>query len=438
MNKALDFLEIQKQALMAGDQKSLGFIITNQTHSVLKYDQAIFWTLDISQVHLHSVSGNSTIDEKGPYAIWLIRLIKRYMAGAEHMVDISESSIPAAEKGEWETWAPGHLLLLFLKNGEGEVIGGLVLQRANAFSDADRAVLEELKVSWQKSLELIRLKQHRDIFKSWKKLKGRKKYLWSAAVVLAFFPVRMSITAPAEIVAQSPMVASVPYAGIIKDVLVDPGASVSEGQVLAEMERDELIARAQAAKQALDTATIARARLSRQALVSPDKKADLNILQSEIEARQIEYDYAQTMLERSQIKAPRAGLAVFSDKNSLQGKPASAGEVLMEIAAPENIDLLVRVPVGALIPFSEEAKLRFYLNASPLHAYHANIKSIGYQASPDPDGLLTYKVRAHLPDDIGNIRIGWKGTAKIYGSWTILSYSILRRPLVEIRRLTGL
>lgn len=109
----------------------------------------------------------------------------------------------------------------------------------------------------------------------------------------------------------------------------------------------------------------------------------------------------------------------------------------MMIANPQTLELLVRVPADAMIPLEKNADVSFYANAAPLRAYAGATLNAGYQASADPDGLMTYKLRAQLDSD-DDLRIGWKGTAKIYGEWTILGYSLLRRPLIALRNLTGL
>ena len=107
------------------------------------------------------------------------------------------------------------------------------------------------------------------------------------------------------------------------------------------------------------------------------------------------------------------------------------------IADTSRYDALIRIPVDAMVPLKSESLASLYLNVAPLSSHDAIIKSIGYQASPDPDGLLTYKVYAS-PVDAADLRSGWKGTAKIRGEWTILSYAVLRRPLAALRRMTGI
>ena len=114
------------------------------------------------------------------------------------------------------------------------------------------------------------------------------------------------------------------------------------------------------------------------------------------------------------------------------------GEKLMLIANPNDTELLIRIPIDSLLPISEKSKTSFYLNVTPLSSYCATIKSIGYQASPDPDGLLTYKMRADIKQKDKDLRIGWKGTAKIKSNWSILGYAVLRKPLIALRNLLGL
>ena len=51
---------------------------------------------------------------------------------------------------------------------------------------------------------------------------------------------------------------------------------------------------------------------------------------------------------------------------------------------------------------------------------------------------MTYKIRGKFTDKNENMRIGWTGTGKVYGKWTILGFNILRRPLVAIRSKLGI
>ena len=150
-----------------------------------------------------------------------------------------------------------------------------------------------------------------------------------------------------------------------------------------------------------------------------------------------EKKFAAELLAQSEIRAARDGVAIFSDANGLRGKPVRTGEQIMLLADPQDSELLIRIPVEAMIQINEDVPATFFLNVSPLGFRDAKYDSISYQASLDPDGLLTYKVRARFDKDGTVPRVGWTGTGKVYGHRTIMAYNIFRRPLVTLRRKLG-
>ena len=56
---------------------------------------------------------------------------------------------------------------------------------------------------------------------------------------------------------------------------------------------------------------------------------------------------------------------------------------------------------------------------------------------PVQELIHAYRVRGQIDAD-PSPRVGLKGTAKISGRWTVLSYWILRRPLAVIRTTLGI
>lgn len=161
------------------------------------------------------------------------------------------------------------------------------------------------------------------------------------------------------------------------------------------MENSALDAQMEIAGQELKATQTGLARLSRESLATPEKKSDLTAYEGEIEAKRIQYEFAQNMRQRSEIVATRDGTAVFADLHQLEGKPMGTGEKIMMIADQENYDLLVRIPADAMIPLASDDKISFYLNVSPLSGYTASIRSIGYQASVDADGLFDLQGLRH-------------------------------------------
>ena len=420
MDKLFTLLEIQHQAQEAQSRDALLHIIVNDTKKLIAYDQAVFWSAEGLTLKLEKISGNAVLDPQSTYAADLRKSLKREMAAASTV-----KLLPAGA-------------ILMFRTGEEGLLGGLWLECATPYSDAEKRILEELSLTYAQAIALWSLRRLSSFFPAFKKNKHTKYAALAAILIAFFFPVRQGITAPAEIVAREAEIVTVPFDGVLETIHVRPGDAVKEGDVLASMEQQSLQSQMDMAAQEMAIVQSALSRVQRESLASPDKKMNLTELQEEIESKKIAYDYAKDLKSRSEIRALNDGIAVFADANALRGKPVHTGDKIMMVADPSEYELLIRVPVDSMVPVKSDAPVKFFLNVAPLGGHKADIRSIGYQATPDADGLLTYKILATLEDNGKDLRIGWKGTAKIKGDWTTLSYTILRRPFIALRNMTGI
>ncbi|MFK7840003.1 MAG: efflux RND transporter periplasmic adaptor subunit [Bdellovibrionales bacterium] len=443
MDKILTLLDLHKQASLAPDLKSFEFITLNKSNQLVSYNQAVFWNKTDFDITFSDVSGNITLDKHGSYAQWLKSFIKKFGLPAfkgnpeKNALLFSRNTIDARQKAEWEEHTAQNCALIAFKNPEGTIVGGLWIERNDAFNDGDIALLEELSLLYSQTYNFLKLRRKASLTSPWKKIKKHQKLAIAACVILALLPVRLSITAPAEIVTKNPTVVTVPYDGVLDKILVTPGDKVTQDQVLFTMDMTELDGKIESTRQALQTAEKQLSRLRRESLSIPEKKVEISQLIADISARKIDYEYAQRILEKSTVSSTQNGIAIFSDADDFDGQPVNTGEKIMVIADPNQVELLIKIPVNNMIPIDQDSPTKFFLNVSPLHGYEAEIISMGYQAGIDTDGLLTYKVRAKILNNAA-VRIGWKGSAKIKGEWGVLIYSVLRRPLITLRQMTGI
>ncbi len=428
MDKLFTLLEVQRQAQETLSRAALLHVMVNETRKIISYDQAVFWQPGLVSVSLEKASGNLALDNDSLYA-------QSFKADLRDIISSSPSRsvLPMPEKDG------SHGIVMICRNGTEGLLGGLWLQRPAAFSEADQRILEELTVTYTSQLALWSARKRTGLLPKFQNLAPLRRFALAALIVAALFPVRLSITAPAEIVPKDSDIITAPFDGILDKVHIKPGDAVKAGDVLATMENQSLQGQMDIAAQELLTVQSALSRVQRESLSTPERKTGLTELQADIESKQISYDYARSLKERSDIKAQRDGIAVFSDTASLQGKPVNTGDKIMLVANPNDYELLVRVPVDAMVPLDTGRAITFFLNVSPLSGEQAIVRSIGYQASPDPDGLMTYKIMANIDTNArsDDLRIGWKGTARIQGAWTVLSYAILRRPIAAIRSTLG-
>lgn len=371
MNKIAILLDIQKQIRNARRVRDLGFIIANKTAGLVPVSNTIFWTYSQGRVVLRSVSGNAVLEVDSPYAQNIKKAISKHLnelsAGqlfhvadithdAQH-VDVTQSTTdnegqnnstppnsnhnPAhsnqTAQSAYNTIMPfmvdeQNIYLDEAQNNDNtndkptaKLIGGIWLEHDKPLHDAEEELLKEVSASYGLCLAHLILSAQKNSYLSGNKAKKYKLVLMLIALIAFFFPVRLSVTAPAEIVSAKPFIVSAPFDGILDKVLVSPGDEITPNMIVAQMDKTELQARFDNTEQELNIAQSAYARANLESLRNPERRADLRELQSEINAKRTALEHAELFLSRSDIRAETSGVAIFSDKSSLQDKPIRAG-----------------------------------------------------------------------------------------------------------------
>ncbi|RDU97991.1 efflux RND transporter periplasmic adaptor subunit [Trinickia dinghuensis] len=432
-------LELERRARAAA-REELGFLIVNETAGVVPYQQAVLWQDDASGDEPLVLSGVASAERGGPYYIWLERVFEALTregagapgaeAGAPRVV--SPADLPQPLANEWPEWFPAEAILCPLGWRDSGPIGYLLLGRADAWTDSDQQLLEALSGAYAQSLLLHRRARKPGIAQQ---LAVRKRPLAIAAVVLlliAIIPVRESVLAPAEVVPIDPAPVRAPFDGVVGSLRVEPNQAVRAGQPLVSFDQTQLQTRYEVAKKALDMAREEYADTSQQAMSDDRAKARLAMLESKVDQDQAEVAYDEDMLRRAQITAPVDGVAIFDDSSEWIGKPVVLGERIMVVASPARTQLQIEVPASSVVSFKPGAEVVFFSNLQPDRPAYGALTFASYSTTVAADGVMSYAFRASL-DHAPTLRLGLKGTAKIYGPRRVLVLWLLRRPLTVMR-----
>jgi multidrug resistance efflux pump len=247
----------------------------------------------------------------------------------------------------------------------------------------------------------------------------------------------MSTLAPAKIVAKDPMIVSAPIDGVIADIMVLPNTIVAQGDVLLKYEDTTFRSEYQVAERNLDVAMAQYRRAAQGSFVEADQKADVPLLKAEVQLRETERNYAYERLAKVEVKADQAGLVLYTDKSDWIGKPVVVGQRIMELANPQQLEVRIDLPVEDAIVLREGAPVSLFLNANPYSSVQATISHASYHAEVLPNNTLAYRVTAQLGEGAAEFRIGWQGTAKIYGERVTLFTYLFRRPISAVRPWIG-
>lgn len=264
----------------------------------------------------------------------------------------------------------------------------------------------------------------------------RRRYIWLFWIVV-FFPVRLSVLAPAELVPASPAVIRVPIEGVVDEFFVTPNQRVTEGQPLFRLDLTSLSSKLQIAQQEIQIATVELRQSTLQSFSDQKSRRLIAPQEGKAAERRLEAAYLKELLEKAQIKAPRDGIALFDDPSEWVGRPVMAGEKVMVVATEGDVEIEAWIPISDALELRDGAPVTLYLNATPLSPVDGNLRYIGYEALQRPDGSYAYRLRASLKEGQRVRRVGLKGTARVSGSYVPLSYWIFRKPIAWLRQFLG-
>lgn len=447
---------LEQRARACGDEQALAFLMVNDSHALAPYRQALLWLRedDTGCGRVIALSGLAQPDRHSPFNVWMAELLARHASspGAHEPGPLPAPEAASADAAMWAAHLPAHALWLPLPlrtvasspvpgTPPQGPLAGLLLLREAAWLPRETTLLSLAADAYAHAWRALRLAlRQRRLQLPWHGQYPRRRRAWAAGMALAsllvlVLPVRQSVLAPAEVVARAPMAVRAPLPGVVDRIEVQPNQEVAAGQLLVTLDARDLQGRLEAARQTLAVAEAEWRRGQQQALFDERSRAELGLLQGKRDQAAADVDYYGQAVARTELRAERAGLALFDDPSDWIGKPVALGERIMLIADPRDAELDVQLPVGDAIELPPGASVRLFLNTAPATPIHATVQRMSYRASPAADGTLAYRVRARFePGARGAaLRVGLKGTAKLYGERTVLALYLLRRPLAALR-----
>lgn len=463
--------QLSARAREAPSEQTLGFVVVNETLSLVPYRQAAWWRAPAPVPGaLAAVSGLPQSDPGAPYVQWLgevCRALERrtHAAAADggqgagevpgnagqssapaHSADpaspagpqaFTADSLPGTLAAEWEAWWPPYALWVPLFDRLGRSFGGVVFAREQPWTPVDEALLAELARVWSHALAAF---SPRASWSARARLalrvgKYRRRVLIAAACALVA-PVPLTVLAPAEVTPKDPFVVRAPLDGVIDRLFAQPNQRVAAGTPLFALDSTALASRYAVANKNYATAQEEYRQTAQLAVTDDKDRLDMALRKGKLDQSAVELDYTARELARVRVNAPRAGVAVFSDPNDWNGKAVSIGEKVMLLADPAHVELTAYVPVADNVDVVPGASVTLYPKSSPFASYDARIDTVAYRAEPTPDGVVAYRVKATFT---GRVKppLGVMGTARIHGRWVPLAYYLLRRPLASARQWLG-
>lgn len=449
VHPAVLLLELGHRARQAKSVSELEFMLVNDTRLLLPYRQAVWWN---EAQGVAALSGVMQPDRNAPYAQWVHEVCAHLaQADTQEVRAVAAADLPPALATQWAQWLPGAavwLPLAIAPTGDAKAQAGRAgLLLAGAEAPERWTLLKEWGGVWIHAWQALQrrrgwtpaqwlrgLRQRQAQQRWW-----RKPAVWALAgvLILAAWPVHLTVLAPGELVAARPAVVRAPLDGVVEHVHVQPNEIIKQGQPLFSLDEGQIASRLEVSDMALQTAEAEYRQFAQLALGDARSKAQLAAQAGRIGERRAEQAFQSNQRQRAQVVAPQDGMVLFDAPSEWIGRPVQTGERVMRIAQPDAVEIEAWLPIGDAIPLAPGAPVQLYLAADPLASIQAHVRYVAYDAVARPDGSYAYRVRAEVTQ-ADKARIGLKGTAKLQGSRVSLVYWILRKPWASVRQWVAL
>lgn len=213
-------------------------------------------------------------------------------------------------------------------------------------------------------------------------------------------------TAPIEAFAEADVVAKVE--GEIRDVLVEEGDEVKEGQVLARLDGDRLrleLNESNARLRKMQRDFERNKDLREKGLLS---EGDYEKLQFDLESLQASYNLASLELDYTQIRAPITG--VISERYIKLGNTIRVGEPLYRVTSLDPLVTYLHIPEREYQQISADQPVAIDIDALADQRILATVTRVSPIVDPETG---TFKITIEIRDESRRIKPGMFGRMSI-------------------------
>ncbi len=428
-----DLLQFEGELRRLATVPELIYYVANETRRIVHHEQLFILRQPRlgDAMRVEAVSSMAIVDRHTPLIQAIEKRMKTLAEGGALVEPIGFDT--GAESGAFDDYPFHHFHWHPLKDRAGQTFAGLLLARTSSLDAAEAVRLE--RVGETAAHGWCALTANRPVNRIAKIGAKERKGIFVLATVIALFPVQMTALAPVEVVAARPFVITAPISGVISTIDVPPNARVRQGQIL--MRFDDIKFRNEQSV-ATQKSQVAQARVERSttaAFGKAEEAREIGINRAEAQLASADLAYASDMMTKTKVVAPRAGIALYTDRKDWEGRAVNVGEPIMQVADPDNVALRIDLPTRSQMALEAGAKVTLWLDSQPFWAIDARLQTASYQARQTAEGVLAFALTAKPVS--ARPRIGSRGTAKVYGRWVPFAYTVFKRPIASLRQYIG-
>ena len=366
--KVARLIGLEKKTREARNQDELNFVVANETRQIIDFvNSFLLLKTPKGDFNVKATSDLATVDRTSPLLVFVENIINtKTTLNKKDIQNVETDKISRSIKVKKPKNIPDNILYVPILSPQKGLQGFLLLTRNEKFNENEIELARHLSVSYGHAYNSFLTDfVIKDFFKKY--LTGEKS--WKVILVIIFIliiPIRITSTAPVEVVPKDPKLITAPFDGVVKRIVVNNNDDVNAKDLLVLLEDVDLINNFNLARQSLQIAEKELLRSRQFSFSNNEEKARLAELVAQVDLKKAEVASNSDRLNNSKIYTDRNGIAIVDKKNEWQGRPVSVGEKILTIADPKNVEFLVWLPVKDSLIIREQSEVKVFLDINPI------------------------------------------------------------------------
>ena len=311
---------LEKKAREARSQDELHFVIANETRQIIDYISAfLLLKTPADKFNIKATSDLATVDRTSPLLTFIENFVNNDKSLSDKEIQNLElDKIAKNINSEKPKNLPENILFIPIISPQKGLQGYLLLVRSEKFSENEIELAGHLSSTYGHAfnsfLKDFSIKNH---YKKY--LTGKKSWkIYAAIFIILILPIRITSTAPVEVIAKNPSLVTSPFDGVVKNIVASNNDKIKQGDLLVLLEDIELKNNLNITNQSLQVAQKELLRSRQSSFTNNEEKARLAELVAQVELKKVEVASAQEKLKNTKLFAKQKGIAIVDQKNDWQ------------------------------------------------------------------------------------------------------------------------
>lgn len=249
--------------------------------------------------------------------------------------------------------------------------------------------------------------------------------------LLSLIPLPYRIGCDCEVRPKTRRFVCAPFEARLENCLVDPGDTVSRGQILGTLDDKDI-----RLELAQNSAELNQAQSAWDGHLVSHQSGEARLAQLDMEKLLARNQLLRNRIDNLELKSPIDGVIVSGDLKDALGIPMKLGDSMFEVAPLDDYLVELLVPEDDVRYAWAEMPVRMSFNAIPFRSFAGTVLRIQPE-SEIRDGKNVFVAVVSLDSIHGKMRPGMTGQAKIRSVWRPMAWNYLHKPAANCLRWLG-